>query len=219
MPQLSPSGVAVRVRDAHRSDRRAVRAVLLAAYREYAAVLPPAVFGPYLADVLDLDARDGGPGVLKERSAGGVRGTPGGFPGGSGAWGAAPPVVPAGRLLVAEHAGRVAGTVTFYEDAAAEGLGWPAGWAGLRALGVDPAARGLGAGRALMDACLERALAVRAPVLCLHTAAFMTAAVAIYEAMGFRRAPSFDFEVPAGGAPPVGILPYRLDLTRDNDHA
>jgi hypothetical protein len=80
MPQLSPSGVAVRVRDAHRSDRRAVRAVLLAAYREYAAVLPPAVFGPYLADVLDLDARDGGPGGLKERSAGGVRGTPGGFP-------------------------------------------------------------------------------------------------------------------------------------------
>jgi hypothetical protein len=46
MPQLSPSGVAVRVRDAHRSDRRAVRAVLLAAYREYATVLPPAVFGP-----------------------------------------------------------------------------------------------------------------------------------------------------------------------------
>ena len=200
MPQLSPSGVAVRVRDAHRSDRRAVRAVLLAAYREYAAVLPPAVFGPYLADVLDLDARDGGPGWLKERSG-------------------SPPVVPAGRLLVAEHAGRVAGTVTFYEDAAAEGLGWPAGWAGLRALGVDPAARGLGAGRALMDACLERALAVRAPVLCLHTAAFMTAAVAIYEGMGFRRAPSFDFEVPAGGAPPVGILAYRLDLTRDNDHA
>jgi ribosomal protein S18 acetylase RimI-like enzyme len=181
MPQLSPSGVAVRVRDAQRSDRRAVRAVLLAAYREYATVVPPAVFGPYLADSLDLDARDRG-----------------------------------GRLLVAEHDRRVVGTVTYYEDAAAEGLGWPAGWAGLRALGVDPAARGHGAGRALMDACLERALAARAPVLCLHTAAFMTAAVAIYEAMGFRRAPVFDFDVPAGGcAPPVGILAYRLDLSDD----
>jgi ribosomal protein S18 acetylase RimI-like enzyme len=197
MPQLSPSGVAVRVRDAHRSDRRAVRAVLLAAYRQYAAVLPPAVFGPYLADILDLDARDGGSGGLKP----------------------SPPVVP-GRLLVAEHDRRVVGAVTCYEDAAAEGLGWPAGWAGLRALGVDPAARGLGAGRALMDACLERALAARAPVLCLHTAAFMTAAVAIYEAMGFWRAPSFDFDVPAGGdAPPVGILAYRLDLPHDDDHA
>jgi hypothetical protein len=52
------------------------------------AVLPPAVFGPYLADILDLDAR--------ARS---------------------------GRLLVAEHAGRVAGTVTCYGDAASEGLG------------------------------------------------------------------------------------------------
>jgi predicted N-acetyltransferase YhbS len=124
-------------------------------------------------------------------------------------------VVP-GRLLVAEHDRRVVGTVTFYEDAAAEGLGWPPGWAGLRALGVEPAARGLGAGRALMDACLDRAEAARAPVLCLHTAAFMTAAVAIYEAMGFRRAPAFDFDVPAGGgAPPVGILAYRLDLPRD----
>jgi ribosomal protein S18 acetylase RimI-like enzyme len=182
VPQLSPSSVAVRVRDAQQSDRRAVRAVLLADYREYAATLPPAVFGPYLADILDLDARDRD-----------------------------------GELLVAEHDRRVVGAVTFYEDAAAEGLGWPAGWAGLRALGVDPAARGLGAGRALMDACLERALAARAPVLCLHTAAFMTAAVAIYEAMGFRRVPAFDFDVPAGGgAPPVGILAYRLDLPGDN---
>jgi predicted N-acetyltransferase YhbS len=181
MPQLSLSGVAVRVREAHRSDRRAVRGVLLAAYREYAAVLPPAVFGPYLADILDLDAR-----------------------------------VPAGRLLVAEHGGRVVGAVTFYEDAAGEGLGWPAGWAGLRALGVDPAVRGHGVGRALVDACRERARAARAPVLCLHTAAFMAAAVAMYEAMGFRRAPSFDFEAAGhlrhGAAQPVQILAYRLDL-------
>jgi hypothetical protein len=108
MPQLSPPGVAVRVRDADRSDRRAVRAVLLAAYREYAAVLPPAMFGPYLADILDLDARDGGSGRLTERSG-------------------SPPVVPPGRLLVAEHDRRVVGAVTFYEDAAAEGLGWPPG--------------------------------------------------------------------------------------------
>ena len=91
------------------------RAVLLAAYREYATVVPPAVFGPYLADILDLDSRD------RE-----------------------------GRLLVAEHDRRVVGAVTFYEDAAAEGLGWPAGWAGLRALGVEPRTRGLGIGRALL---------------------------------------------------------------------
>jgi ribosomal protein S18 acetylase RimI-like enzyme len=181
MPQLSLSGVAVPVRDARTSDRRGIRGVLLAAYREYATVLPPAVFGPYLADILDLDAR--------ERD---------------------------GRLLVAEHAGRVAGTVTYYDDAAAEGLGWPSGWAGLRALGVDPAVRGLGIGRALVEACRERAGAAGATVLCLHTAGFMTAAVALYESMGFRRVPSLDFEVTSRdrleGAQPVRILAYRLDL-------
>jgi GNAT superfamily N-acetyltransferase len=197
MPQLSPPDVAVQVREARPSDRRAVRAVLLAAYREYAASLPPAVFGPYLADVLDLDARDGGSGGLKERRS-------------------SPPVNASGRLLVAERAGRVVGTVTWYDDAAAEGLGWPSGWAGLRALGVDPATRGHGVGRALVEACRRRALAAGAPVLCLHTAGFMTAAVALYEAMGFRRDPSFDFEATShlrvAGLRPIPILAYRLDL-------
>ena len=184
MPQLSPPGVAVQVCQARPSDRRAVRAVLLAAYREYAAVLPPAVFGPYLADILDLDAREG-----------------------------------VGRLLAAERAGRVVGAVTWYADAAAEGLGWPPGWAGLRALGVAPAARGHGVGRALVEACRRWALAAGAPVLCLHTAGFMAAAVALYEAMGFRRDPSFDFEATSrlrvGGIQPVRILAYRLDLPQD----
>jgi predicted N-acetyltransferase YhbS len=115
------------------------------------------------------------------------------------------------ELLVAELDGRVAGAVTFYPDAAAEGLGWPAGWAGLRALGVDPAARGQGVGRALMDACLGRARQAGAEVLCLHSAAFMTHAVAMYEAMGFSRVPEFDFE--GGGDEPVRIIAYRLNLS------
>jgi hypothetical protein len=41
-----------------------------------------------------------------------------------------------------------------------------------------------------------------APALGLHTGAFMPAAVALYEAMGFRRAPA-----------PVRVIAYRLDLT------
>jgi predicted N-acetyltransferase YhbS len=182
MPQPSPglTGVAA-VRDARLPDRQAIRTVLLAAYREYAAVIPPATFGPYLADLLDLDAR-----------------------------------ARDGRLLVATHAGRVVGTVTYHPDAAAEGVGWPSGWSGLRALAVDPAARGHGIGRALVEACRSRALAAGAPVLCLHTAASMAAAVRLYEAMGFRRAPAHDLDI--GGdlepdaAAPVRILGYRLDL-------
>src|SRR5215213_1023632 len=115
----------------------------------------------------------------------------------------------AGELLVV-------GTVTFYPDAGGEELGWPAGWAGLRALGVEPRARGLGIGRALLGACLERARAAGAPLLCRHTAEFMTAAVAIYQAAGFRRDPAHDFEATGRLAPegvrPVPILAYRLDL-------
>jgi predicted N-acetyltransferase YhbS len=174
-------GTGVSVRDATPSDAEAIREVIGAAYREYAAVLPPVVFDGYLADLLDLDARVGD-----------------------------------SRLLVAERAGRIVGTVTFFEDAAREGLGWPSGWAGLRALAVDPGARGLGIGRTLMEACRDRAVAAGATVLCLHTASFMAAAVAIYREMGFERVPEFDFsptrrlgvEVDTD----VKVIAFRLDL-------
>jgi predicted N-acetyltransferase YhbS len=119
-----------------------------------------------------------------------------------------------GSLIVAERAGRVVGTVTYYDDASVEGLGWPPGWAGLRALAVDPATRGSGIGRLLTEECFDRARAVGAPVLCLHTAAFMTAAVNMYEQMGFRRAPRFDFD-PKDYYPvaeSVQVIAYRVDL-------
>jgi predicted N-acetyltransferase YhbS len=171
----------VEIRDAGRSDLPGVRRVLLGAYREYAPVMPPAVFGRYLTDLLDLDGR-----------------------------------AESGRVLAAVHGGQVVGTVTFYADAAAEGLSWPAGWAGLRALGVAPSARGLGIGRALVSECRRRAQAAGAPVLCLHTARFMTAALALYERIGFRRDPAFDFDAASllglRGVQPVPILAYRVDL-------
>ena len=186
MPTLSRTGV--EVRDAGRSDLPAARRVLLGAYQEYAEALPPAVFGRYLTDILDVEGRAGD-----------------------------------GRVLVAVQAGRVVGTVTFYADAGQEGFGWPAGWAGFRALGVEPAARGLGIGHALVRACLERARAGGAPVVALHTAEFMTAALAMYERLGFRRAPDFDFDAAShldlDGVRPVPILGYRLDLDRHEEQA
>jgi predicted N-acetyltransferase YhbS len=121
-----------------------------------------------------------------------------------------------GQLLVAEVRGRIAGTVTFFPDAAVEGLGWPHGWAGLRALGVDPALRGRGVGRRLMRECVDRARLLGVPVLCLHTAAFMTAAVAMYEAMGFQRAPAYDFDpsdlYESDLVESVAVIGYTLDL-------
>ncbi|HJW64330.1 MAG TPA: hypothetical protein VJ849_12590, partial [Actinomycetes bacterium] len=50
-------------------------------------------------------------------------------------------------------------------------------------------------------------------------------AVAIYAAMGFRRAPAFDFDATSrfalGGVRPVPVLGYRLDLSRHHheEHA
>jgi GNAT superfamily N-acetyltransferase len=94
---------------------------------------------------------------------------------------------------VALDEGRIVGSVAFYSDVALEG--WsnlPGGWTGLRALAVHPAARGRGAGRLLVERCLERARAVGALTLGLHTIDLLVDAVRLYQAMGFVRCPEFD---------------------------
>ena len=67
-----------------------------------------------------------------------------------------------------------------------------------------------------MAACAERAWTCGATALYLHTAPFMTAAVALYEALGYRRDPAVDLDVGAhfgtGSAGGVVVAAYRLDL-------
>ena len=97
---------------------------------------------------------------------------------------------------------RVVGSVAFYEDVALEG--WsnlPAGWAGFRALVVDPAARGAGVGRALVEQCLVRGRESGAAILGIHSADYLSHAVQLYGRMGFVRCPEFD--LPASAAFPV----------------
>jgi ribosomal protein S18 acetylase RimI-like enzyme len=122
----------------------------------------------------------------------------------------------AGSVLVAVADGEVVGTATLFPEAAASGFGWPRGGAAIRAVAVDPEARGLGAGSALLRACIERAMRAGRDELCLHTAEFMTAAVALYEAHGFRRDPAHDFDGAEhngiDGVDPVPVLAYRLRL-------
>jgi GNAT superfamily N-acetyltransferase len=122
-----------------------------------------------------------------------------------------------GTVLVAETDGTVTGTATLYSDAGEGGSGWPQGWALSRALAVDPDARGHGTATALVRAVIARAMRVGADELCLHTADFMTAAIALYESLGFRRDPAHDFDATdylgIDGAEPVNLLAYRLRLT------
>jgi GNAT superfamily N-acetyltransferase len=117
-----------------------------------------------------------------------------------------------GRLLVVETAEGIRGFAAFYPDASVQGFGLPAGWAGGRALAVHPGARGHGVARALLCTveCLAREAG--APVFAFHTASFMTGAISLYERLGYRRAPEYDFDMAArfggSGATPVASVAY-----------
>ena len=121
-----------------------------------------------------------------------------------------------GRLFVVEVDGWICGSGAFYPDASVQGLGWPPGWAGGRALAVHPDARGHGVARALLAASERLARRAGAPVFAFHTASFMTHAIALYERLGFCRAPEFDFDMAARyggtGAAPITALAYLHQL-------
>ena len=121
-----------------------------------------------------------------------------------------------GRLFVVETDGWVCGFGAFYPDATVQGLRWPAGWASGRALAVHPAARGNGVARTLLATCERLAREAGAPVFAFHTASFMTKAIALYERLGFCRAPEFDFDMAARysrfGAAPIMSIAYLRHL-------
>lgn len=97
-------------------------------------------------------------------------------------------------LVVADGGGQLTGAVTFLPDSAADDHPWPAGGAVLRLLAVAPSARSRGAGRALVDDCVDRARALARGFVGLHTAPLMDDARRLYEHLGFIRAPAWDFD-------------------------
>ena len=113
-----------------------------------------------------------------------------------------------GELIVAELQGRIVGAVTFYPIGAKSGDPWPQGWAGIRLLAVDAGARGIGAGRALMEECVRRCRERGVDALGLHTSEFMSVAKGMYERMGFVRRPEFDYHP----RPDYVIMAYSLDV-------
>ena len=110
------------------------------------------------------------------------------------------------ELWVAERDGALLGSVTFcpagsaWREIAREDEGE------FRMLGVAPAARGQGVGRALVELCVRRSRVLGFDGLRMSTMATMTSAHRIYERVGFTRAPEDDWSP----VPGVDLLAYAL---------
>ncbi|WP_243303064.1 GNAT family N-acetyltransferase [Geothrix oryzisoli] len=118
------------------------------------------------------------------------------------------------RVLVAvTAAGELAGGVVYFGDMAEYGSGGIAttirNASGIRLLGVRPAARGAGVGRALTQACIQLARDRGHAQVILHTTQAMRVAWGLYERLGFTRSEDLDFS--QQGLPVFG---FRLSLTR-----
>jgi ribosomal protein S18 acetylase RimI-like enzyme len=112
-------------------------------------------------------------------------------------------------LVAVGSEGQLLGGVTYvrgpddpYSEELAEGE------AGMRMLAVDPARQRQGVGRALTQACLERARAAGRTRLVLHTGAWMPGAIRLYEKLGFVPKPENDF----APAPGIDLIAYSFEL-------
>ena len=101
----------------------------------------------------------------------------------------------AATVLVAVIGGEVVGAVAVATKGGAYAEMAAPGEAVIRMLVVGPAARGSGAGTALVQGCLDAALADGCEVVRLSTQATMTAAHRIYERVGFIRTPERDWQL------------------------
>lgn len=119
----------------------------------------------------------------------------------------------AGRTLVvvaSDPAGHILGSATLEltEPLGDDDQELEPGAAHVRMLGVDPGARGRGVGRALMDACIERARRDGKRWVTLRTTGRMTEAQRLYASLGFVRDPDHDLRP----EPDFHLIAYRLTL-------
>jgi ribosomal protein S18 acetylase RimI-like enzyme len=111
-------------------------------------------------------------------------------------------------VLVAVLDGRLVGTVTVALEGGPYAEMADPGEAVIRMLVVDPAARGHGAGKALVAACLDAARQADCTAVRLSTQVPMTTAIRIYEDAGFRRTPERDWTP----VPGIDLIAYHLPL-------
>ena len=113
------------------------------------------------------------------------------------------------ELLVAVDDGQVLGTVTWCPPSSPwRELATRPDQAEFRMLSVATAGRGRGVGRALVEACLDRARAAGMREVLLSSLPQMTAAHALYREFGFVRAPELDHSP----KPRVDLWGFVLDL-------
>jgi predicted N-acetyltransferase YhbS len=86
---------------------------------------------------------------------------------------------------------------------------------GIRMLAVAPGHQDEGAGRALVEACLDLGRRARRRRVLLHSTLAMTVARGLYGRLGFERAQARDIVIPAeelGADAPLVLLAYELAL-------
>ena len=110
------------------------------------------------------------------------------------------------EIIVARVSGRIAGAVAYVGPGKEKAACFAAEWPIMRMLVVEPDFRGMGIGRALAQACVERAVRDAAPLIALHTSRIMKVALSLYERMGFR----FLREAPASHGVPYGVYVKHL---------
>jgi GNAT superfamily N-acetyltransferase len=101
------------------------------------------------------------------------------------------------EIIVATDGDRIVGSVFLYPGGSSpypdeKPLPAPE----FRLLSVEPTRRGKGIGRALVEECIRRANDADASELGLHTSVSFRAAIALYQSLGFERAPERDFQPP-----------------------
>ena len=92
-----------------------------------------------------------------------------------------------GEIIVAASQGRIIGAAAYVPPGRSKAPFFDQSWPIIRMLVVEAAARGNGVGRALTEACINRARRDRSAVIALHTSPIMSIALPMYLRMGFRR--------------------------------
>ena len=105
---------------------------------------------------------------------------------------------PETELLIAINTeGNTGGAVVYFGDMKYYGSGGTAtkevDSAGFRLLAVDPSARGMGLGKLLTNACIEKARTGKRKQVVIHTTKAMQVAWKMYMEIGFERSEDLDF--------------------------